>query len=162
MKKECNFDLNGLFMQWYIIAIFFVFLFLTGSLPVQAGLVNSIPDNYHVINMSAYNSFCLNDGESSSKYPDFPYEISENITMYVPDGVFVGCYQKNDYANFNISNGPVSFILLSKQPFTSYYYISGGSNDGKIWASAANYNSTYGFYFGSTIFKNTYGDVCSK
>lgn len=157
MEKECNFDLNGLFMQWYIIAIFFVFLFLTGSLPVQAGLVNSIPDNYHVINMSAYNSFCLNDGESSSKYPDFPYEISENITMYVPDGVFVGCYQKNDYANFNISNGPVSFILLSKQPFTSYYYISGGSNDGKIWASAANYNSTYGFYFGSTIFKNTYG-----
>lgn len=132
-------------------------IFVMDSLPVQAGLVNSIPDNYHVINMSAYNSFCLNDGESSSKYPDFPYEISENITMYVPDGVFVGCYQKNDYANFNISNGPVSFILLSKQPFTSYYYISGGSNDGKIWASAANYNSTYGFYFGSTIFKNTYG-----
>lgn len=132
-------------------------IFAMDSLPVQAGLVNSIPDNYHVINMSAYNSFYLNDGESSSKYPDFPYEISENITMYVPDGVFVGCYQKNDYANFNISNGPVSFILLSKQPFTSYYYISGGSNDGKIWASAANYNSTYGFYFGSTIFKNTYG-----
>lgn len=157
MEKESKFDLVSSFIQWCLIIVLAVLLVLYGSLPVQAGLVNSIPDNYHVINMSAYNSFCLNDGESSSKYPDFPYEISENITMYVPDGVFVGCYQKNDYANFNISNGPVSFILLSKQPFTSYYFISGGSNDGKIWASAANYNSTYGFYFGSTIFKNTYG-----
>lgn len=157
MEKESNFDLRGHFMQWCIISIFFVILFLTGSLPVQAGLVDSIPDNYNEINMSAYNSFCLNDGESSSKYPNFPYEISENITMYVPDDVFVGCYQKNDYANFNILNSSVSFILLSKQPFTSYYYISGGSNDGKIWASASNYNSTYGFYFGSTIFKNAYG-----
>lgn len=157
MEKESNFDLRGHFMQWCIISIFFVILFLTGSLPVQAGLVDSIPDNYNEINMSAYNSFCLNDGESSSKYPNFPYEISENITMYVPDDVFVGCYQKNDYANFNILNSSVSFILLSKQPFTSYYYISGGSNDGKIWASASSYNSTYGFYFGSTIFKNAYG-----
>lgn len=157
MEKESNFDLRGHFMQWCIISIFFVILFLTGSLPVQAGLVDSIPDNYNEINMSAYNSFCLNDSESSSKYPNFPYEISENITMYVPDDVFVGCYQKNDYANFNILNSSVSFILLSKQPFTSYYYISGGSNDGKIWASASNYNSTYGFYFGSTIFKNAYG-----
>ena len=157
MEKESIFDLRGHFMQWCIISIFFVILFLTGSLPVQAGLVDSIPDNYNEINMSAYNSFCLNDGESSSKYPGFPYEISENITMYVPDDVFVGCYQKNNYANYNILNGSVSFILLSKQPFTSYYYISGGSNDGKIWASASNYNSTYGFYFGSTIFKNAYG-----
>ena len=132
-------------------------LLATDFLTVHAGLVDSIPDNYHEINMSAYNSFCLNDGESSSKYTNYPYDISENITMYVPDDVFVGCYQKNDYANSNVLNCPVSFILLSNQPFTSYYYVSGGSNDGKIWASAANYNSTYGFYYGSTILKNAYG-----
>lgn len=140
-----------LFMSILIMLITF------GSLHVHAGFVDSIPDNYNAVNMSAYNSFCLNDGESSSKYPDYPYNISENITMYVPDDVFVGCYQKNDYSNFNVSNGPVSFILLSKQPFTSYYYVSGGSNDGKVCASVANYNSTYGFYAGSTIFKHSYG-----
>lgn len=158
MKKETLEKIRNFLEYLFVLFMSILIMLITfGSLHVHAGFVDSIPDNYNAVNMSAYNSFCLNDGESSSKYPDYPYNISENITMYVPDDVFVGCYQKNDYANFNILNSSVSFILLSKQPFTSYYYISGGSNDGKIWASASNYNSTYGFYFGSTIFKNAYG-----
>ncbi len=158
MKKETLEKIRNFLEYLFVLFMSILIMLITfGSLHVHAGFVNSIPDNYNAVNMSAYNSFCLNDGESSSKYPDYPYNISENITMYVPDDVFVGCYQKNDYSNFNVSNGPVSFILLSKQPFTSYYYVSGGSNDGKVCASVANYNSTYGFYAGSTIFKHSYG-----
>ena len=158
MKTETLEKIRNILEHLFELFIFILIMLITfGSLHVHAGFVDSIPDNYNAVNMSAYNSFCLNDGESSSKYPDYPYNISENITMYVPDDVFVGCYQKNDYSNFNVSNGPVSFILLSKQPFTSYYYVSGGSNDGKVYASVANYNSTYGFYAGSTIFKHSYG-----
>lgn len=158
MKKETLEKIRNFLEYLFVLFMSILIMLITfGSLHVHAGFVDSIPDNYNAVNMSAYNSFCLNDGESSSKYPDYPYNISENITMYVPDDVFVGCYQKNDYSNFNVSNGPVSFILLSKQPFTSYYYVSGGSNDGKVCASVANYNSTYGFYAGSTIFKHSYG-----
>ena len=158
MKTETLEKIRNILEALFVLFMSILIMLITfGSLRVHAGLVDSIPDNYNAVNMSAYNSFCLNDGESSSKYPGYPYNISENITMYVPDDVFVGCYQKNDYSKFNVSNGPVSFILLSKQPFTSYYYVSGGSNDGKVWASVANYNSTYGFYAGSTIFKNSYG-----
>ena len=158
MKKETLEKIRNFLEYLFVLFMSILIMLITfGSLHVHAGFVDSIPDNYNAVNMSAYNSFCLNDGESSSKYPDYPYNISENITMYVPDDVFVGCYQKNDYSNFNVSNGPVSFILLSKQPFTSYYYVSGGSNDGKVFASVANYNSTYGFYAGSTIFKYSYG-----
>lgn len=158
MKKETLEKIRNFLEYLFVLFMSILIMLITfGSLHVHAGFVDSIPDNYNAVNMSAYNSFCLNDGESSSKYPDYPYNISENITMYVPDDVFVGCYQKNDYSNLNVSNGPVSFILLSKQPFTSYYYVSGGSNDGKVCASVANYNSTYGFYAGSTIFKHSYG-----
>lgn len=158
MKKETLEKIRNFLEYLFVLFMSILIMLITfGSLHVHAGFVDSIPDNYNAVNMSAYNSFCLNDGESSSKYPDYPYNISENITMYVPDDVFVGCYQKNDYSNFNVSNGPVSFILLSKQPFTSYYYVNGGSNDGKVCASVANYNSTYGFYAGSTIFKHSYG-----
>lgn len=158
MKKETLEKIRNFLEYLFVLFMSILIMLITFcSLHVHAGFVDSIPDNYNAVNMSAYNSFCLNDGESSSKYPDYPYNISENITMYVPDDVFVGCYQKNDYSNFNVSNGPVSFILLSKQPFTSYYYVSGGSNDGKVCASVANYNSTYGFYAGSTIFKHSYG-----
>lgn len=158
MKKETLEKIRNFLEYLFVLFMSILIMLITfGSLHVHAGFVDSIPDNYNAVNMFAYNSFCLNDGESSSKYPDYPYNISENITMYVPDDVFVGCYQKNDYSNFNVSNGPVSFILLSKQPFTSYYYVSGGSNDGKVCASVANYNSTYGFYAGSTIFKHSFG-----
>jgi hypothetical protein len=127
--------------------------------PVHAGLVDSIPEGYNSIEMSAYNKITLNNGESQEKYPDFPQEVSESITMYIPEDVYIGCYQKDDYLDYNISNRPVTFILLSRKPFTTFYYIDSGSNAGKIWSSVASYNTEHGYYFNSTIFKNAFGSV---
>lgn len=127
--------------------------------PVHAGLVDSIPEGYNSIEMSSYNKKVLNDGESSEKYTDFPQEISESITMYIPDDVYIGCYQKDDYLDYNISNRPVTFILLSRKPFTAFYYIDSGSNAGKIWSSVASYNTEHGYYFNATTFKKAFGSV---
>ena len=60
---------------------------LFSDTPVHAGLVDSIPEGYNSIEMSSYNKKVLNDGESSEKYTDFPQEVSETITMYIPDDV---------------------------------------------------------------------------
>ena len=127
--------------------------------PVHAGLVDFIPEGYNSIEMSAYNKITLNNGESQEKYPDFPQEVSESITMYIPDDVYIGCYQKDDYLDYNISNRPVTFILLSRKPFTTFYYIQSGSNAGKIWSSVASYNTEHGYYFNATIFKKAFGSV---
>ena len=127
--------------------------------PVHAGLVDSIPEGYNSIEMSAYNKITLNNGESQEKYPDFPQEVSESITMYIPEDVYIGCYQKDDYLDYNIANRPITFILLSRKPFTTFYYIQSGSNAGKIWSSVASYNTEHGYYFNATIFKNAFGSV---
>lgn len=127
--------------------------------PVHAGFVDSISEGYNSIEMSAYNKITLNNGESQEKYPDFPQEVSESITMYIPDDVYIGCYQKDDYLDYNISNRPVTFILLSRKPFTAFYYIDSGSNAGKIWSSVASYNTEHGYYFNATTFKKAFGSV---
>ena len=132
---------------------------LFSDTPVHAGLVDSIPEGYNSIEMSSYNKKVLSDGESSEKYTDFPQEVSETITMYIPDDVYIGCYQKDDYLDYNISNRPVTFILLSRKPFTAFYYIDSGSYAGKIWSSVASYNTEHGYYFNATTFKKAFGSV---
>ena len=82
MKKETLEKIRNFLEYLFVLFMSILIMLITfGSLHVHAGFVDSIPDNYNAVNMSAYNSFCLNDGESSSKYPDYPYNIYENITI---------------------------------------------------------------------------------
>ena len=82
MKKETLEKIRNFLEYLFVLFMSILIMLITfGSLHVHAGFVDSIPDNYNAVNMSAYNSFCLNDGESSSKYPDYPLNLQ---TMTAP------------------------------------------------------------------------------
>lgn len=60
MKKETLEKIRNFLEHLFVLFMSILIMLITFcSLHVHAGFVDSIPDNYNAVNMSAYNSFCL-------------------------------------------------------------------------------------------------------